>query len=109
MIPDARVVEGTFPEMDNEAVINENIKVRLGMEIGDTFEMSTPQGEIKKYRVTGIAKNTALTAELDAFCIFLNAEGFAALYGEECKDAGEVFYYVKFRPFCNIQQWNILP
>ena len=104
MIPDARVVEGTFPEMDNEAVINENIKVRLGMEIGDTFEMSTPQGEIKKYRVTGIAKNTALTAELDAFCIFLNAEGFAALYGEECKDAGEVFYYVKFRPFCNIQQ-----
>ena len=104
MIPDARVVEGTFPEMDNEAVINENIKVRLGMEIGDTFEMSTPQGEIKKYRVTGIAKNTALTAELDAFCIFLNAEGFAALYGEESKDAGEVFYYVKFRPFCNIQQ-----
>ena len=104
MIPDARIVEGTFPEMDNEAVINENIKVRLGMEIGDTFEMSTPQGEIKKYRVTGIAKNTALTAELDAFCIFLNAEGFAALYGEECKDAGEVFYYVKFRPFCNIQQ-----
>ena len=104
MIPDARVVEGTFPEMDNEAVINENIKVRLGMEIGDTFEMSTPQGEIKKYRVTGVAKNTALTAELDAFCIFLNAEGFAALYGEECKDAGEVFYYVKFRPFCNIQQ-----
>ena len=104
MIPDARVVEGTFPEMDNEAVINENIKARLGMEIGDTFEMSTPQGEIKKYRVTGIAKNTALTAELDAFCIFLNAEGFAALYGEECKDAGEVFYYVKFRPFCNIQQ-----
>lgn len=104
MIPDAKVVEGTFPEMDNEVAINENIRARLGLEIGDMIEMSTPQGEMRKYKITGISKNTALMAELDAFCIFLNTEGFEALGGEEAGAAGEVLYYVKFRQFCNIQQ-----
>lgn len=112
MIPDAQVEEGTFPETDKEAVINENIKERLGMNIGDTIELSTPWGETRIYRITGISKNTSLMAELDAFCIFLNGEGFAALYREgtgaktglETGPAREVLYYVKFRQFCNIQR-----
>lgn len=104
MIPDARVSEGTFPETDREAVVNENIRARLGTGVGDTVELTTPGGDTKQYLVTGIAENTALTAELDAFCIFLNVDGFLDLYGEEDSADQELLYYVEFRPFCRIQQ-----
>lgn len=104
MIPDAEVISGTFPENVNEAVINENIKAQLGVQIGDSIYMTTPRGDKIKYHVTGFAKNTSLTAELDAFCVYLNTEGFLKLYDEEAGTDSEVLYYVKFRRFCNIQK-----
>lgn len=104
MIPDAEVISGTFPENVNEAVINENIKAQLGVQIGDSIYMTTPRGDKIKYHVTGFAKNTSLTAELDAFCVYLNTEGFLKLYDEEAGTDREVLYYVKFRRFCNIQK-----
>ena len=48
MIPDARVSEGTFPETDREAVVNENIRARLGTGVGDTVELTTPGGDTKQ-------------------------------------------------------------
>lgn len=104
MLPDAEVVEGRFAQTAKEAVINENIKVRLGTKIGDTIVMSTPQGRTETYCVTGIAKNTALTAELDAFCIYLNIEGYFGLSVEENNADKEALYFVQFRKFCNIQK-----
>ncbi len=104
MIPDAQVSEGAFPETAQEAVINENIKTRLGVQIGDTIDLMAPGGAKKQYLVTGIAENTALTAELDAFCIFLNVDGFLELYKEESGADQELLYYVEFRSFCRIQR-----
>lgn len=104
MIPDAKIMEGTFPETADETVINENIRERLGIQIGDTIDMAVPQGDVRRYRVTGITKNTALTAELDAFCIFLNIDGFSALHAEETDAAREILYFVEFRQFCNIRR-----
>lgn len=104
MIPDAEVSEGTFPENAKEIVINENIRDRLGVGIGDSIDMAVPQGDIRTYRITGIAKNTALTAQLDAFCVYVNVAGFQELYPEETGAAWEVLYYVRFRRFCNIQK-----
>lgn len=104
MIPDAEVLEGTFPENTQQAVINENIRNRLGTEIGDTIGMTVPGGGVRKYLVTGIARNTALTAERDAFCIFLSVDGFLELHAEETGADQELFYYVQFGRFCNIQQ-----
>ena len=104
MIPDAEVLEGTFPETAQQAVINENIRIRLGTQIGETVELTVPGGGVRRYLVTGIAKNTALTAELDAFCIFLNVDGFLALHAEETGADQELLYFVQFRQFCNIQR-----
>ncbi len=104
MIPDAKIMEGTFPKNADETAINENIRDRLGIQIGDTVDMTVPQGDTRTYRVTGIAKNTALTAELDAFCIFLNMDGFSALHSEEADAARELLYFVEFRQFCNIRR-----
>lgn len=104
MMPDAEIVEGTFPGTAGETAVNENVRTRLGLEIGDIVHMTTPQGEVRQYRITGIAKNTALTARLDACCIFLNTEGFSALQAEGTEAAQELLYFVQFRRFCNIQK-----
>lgn len=104
MLPDAEILEGTFPETVHELALNENAMARLGKQIGDMVEMTTPQGELRQYQITGIAKNTALTAELDAFCVFLNTEGFRTLHPKESGVASETLYFVEFRRFCNIQR-----
>ncbi len=104
MFPDAEILEGTFPETAEEIALNENAMDRLGTQIGDKVSMTIPQGEARQYVITGIAKNTALTAELDAFCVFLNTDGFLALRPEETGTAQETIYFVEFRKFCNIQK-----
>lgn len=104
LFPAAEIVEGVFPEKEDEAVINEPAGNRLGAEIGDTVTLVTPQGDTMQYRITGIAKEMALTARNDACVIFLNAEGFQQIYKEDTGEAKELVTFVTFRPFCNIQK-----
>lgn len=104
MFPDVELIEGTFPETAEEAVINEAVEGRLGVRAGDRITLMTPEGIPKEYQITGISKNTALTAEYDAFGMFLTMDGFRALHSEETKAAQEEIYFVAFRRFCNIQK-----
>ncbi len=104
MFPAAELVEGTFPGNAEEAVLNESAKTRLQVQVGDTVELTVPQGDTKQYRITGITEDTSLEAEHDAFGMFLNTDGFSALHSEETDAAREMLYYVGFRRFCNIQK-----
>lgn len=104
MFPGVEILEGTFPETADEAVLNETAKNRLGIQAGDLISLTMPQKTMMHYRVSGFAKDTALEAEHDAFGMFLNMDGFHALHPEETKAAQEVVYFVAFRPFCNIQK-----
>lgn len=104
MFPAAEIVEGTFPQNATEAVLNESAKIRLNVRVGDTIEMTIPQGDTRQYRITGITKDTALEAEHDAFGMFLNTDGFNSLHSKETGAAQEVLYYVQFQSFCNIQK-----
>ena len=79
MFPDVEILEGTLPGNAGEAVLNESAKTRFGVQVGDTVEMTIPQGDTVQYRITGIVKEMALMAEHDAFGMFLNMEGFSAL------------------------------
>ena len=104
MFPDVEILEGTLPGNAGEAMLNESAKTRFGVQVGDTVEMTIPQGDTLQYRITGIVKEMALMAEHDAFGMFLNMEGFSALRSEETGAAREEVYYVQFRPYCNIQK-----
>lgn len=104
MFPAAEIIDGTFPENAGEIVINETAGTRLKVQIGDTIEMTTPQGDTKSYHISGITKDTALEAEHDAFGVFLNTGEFSALHAEKSKADRETIYFVKFRRFCNIQK-----
>lgn len=104
MFPEVTILEGRFPQRADEAVLNATVKSRLGVKVGDTVALSTPQGETRRYRVSGIAKDTALEAEHDAFGMLLTIDGYDALRTEETRAEQEVIYYVRFRSFCNIQK-----
>lgn len=104
MVPAAEIVEGVFPKDKAEAVLNESARVRLNVKIGDTIEMTIPQGDARRYRITGITQDTSLEAEHDAFGMILNMDGFHALYPKETEAAQEELYYVQFQKFCNIQK-----
>ncbi len=103
LFPDVEIIEGTFPETADGAVVNESVKARLGVRVGDKVTLTEPEGIRKEYQITGITKNTALTAEYDAFGIFLTMDGFQALNTGETT-AQEEIYFVAFRRFCNIQK-----
>lgn len=104
LFPAAEIVEGTFPEKADEALINETAAGRLAVGIGDRITMVTPRGDTKQYRITGLAKETVLTARYDACVIFLNAEGFHEVYAEDGGEAKEMVTFVSFHSFCNIQK-----
>ena len=102
ILPAAEILEGTFPENAGETLINEQAKNRLGLGIGDSVTLMTPQGDTIQYRITGISKETALTARYDACVLYLNAEEFQALYEGDEGEAKEMVTFVTFRSFCNI-------
>ena len=62
MVPSAEIVEGTFPQNETEAILNESAKIRLDVKVGDTVEMTIPQGDTRQFRITGITKDTSLEA-----------------------------------------------
>lgn len=102
MFPEVTIIEGTFPSQPEEAVLNETVKNRLGLQVGDKISLTMPQGGNRQYEITGITKNTILTAEHDAFAMLLTVEGYDALHTGETE--AEMLYFVKFRNFCNIQR-----
>ncbi len=104
MVPSAEIVEGTFPQNETEAILNESAKIRLDVKVGDTVEMTIPQGDTRQFRITGITKDTSLEAEYDAFGMILNIDGFYALHPKETEAAQEELFYVRFRSFCDIQK-----
>ena len=102
LFPDVAITEGSFAVKEDEAVLNETIKSRLNVGVGDTITLSTPQGSMKEYRITGITKDTALEAEHDAFGMLITIEGFDALHTKDTDASQEIIYYVAFRPYCSI-------
>lgn len=104
IFPAAEIAEGRFPENEDETLINALGRDKLGAGIGDTVTLRTPGGDAVQYRITGIAKETPLTARYDACVIFLNAEGFRRLYEGDAGEAKEMVTFVTFRSFCNIQK-----
>ena len=104
LFPAAEIVEGVFPENEDEVVIIDAVTSRLVTGMGETIRVVTPHGDTMQYRITGIAKETALTARYDACVIFLNAEGFRQIYTGDTGEAKELVTFAAFRSFCNIQK-----
>ncbi len=98
--------EGFFPQAHNEALVTENARETLGLHIGDTITVKTPDEDELTFQVSGFLKNTARIMRDDSYGIFLRTEDFCALYPDEIDgdlaDYGMLFF-VQFSSTKNIR------
>lgn len=103
IFPTARLVEGNFPE-EGGVIVDENMKQRLSLKLGDEILLSMPEGTQRTYRVSGFFGQFPMLAKNDVFGLALSMEDFRKLSLEGTEDNYDSFIYVEFSPWCNIQK-----
>lgn len=101
--PSAQLLEGSFPKGEQEAAITQNVKKQLGLNVGDYFSLTVPQKEVIQLKIVGVAQDTSLLQEKDAFGVFVNTEEFREITPATKENYYESIYYVQFDAYSNIQ------
>lgn len=106
LMPDM-ITEGRYPEQPGGAIITENARIQLGLSVGDSVQLQTPDGNPRTYRLTGFAADSAGLTRHDAYGLFLCLEDYYSFFPEvgsgEPADFG-ISYYVQFRRTWDIRQ-----
>lgn len=74
------IQDGTFPQKDNEAMITENAKTMLGLQIGDAISVNAPDGASYRFTISGFIKNASKTMKEDSYAVSLTTKAFRSLY-----------------------------
>lgn len=72
--------DGAFPQDDQEAMVTENVKTVIGMQIGDVISVDGPDGNIYEFTISGFLNNGAKTMEEDSYGVCLTTKAFRSLY-----------------------------
>lgn len=80
--------EGVFPQARNEALITENVRDGMGLQIGDSMTVQAPDDEELTFTVSGILKNAANLMSRDAYAVFLKTEDYLAIYPDRRTEGG---------------------
>lgn len=103
MYPAAAVTEGVFPDSADSVVCTDSIKERLGLQIGDTLTVVSPEGVPKAFTVSGFSKATSMIMKADAFGIFVNMDTFREHFEPE-ETGKDSELYIQFKKYCNIRR-----
>lgn len=101
------IVEGTFPQTEQEAIIGENAKQLLHLEIGDSITISSPDGTEFHYTISGFARNVARVLREDVCYVFLTTPAFRTIFPNPVNEdaAGyDSMYFVRFANHRNIRE-----
>lgn len=104
IFPTAQLVEGRFPTEEGGAVIDQNMRERLSLSLGDEIQLMTPDGSQTVYHITGFMGQIPMLAQKDVYGLVLKTEDFRELSLTGAEDNHDSFLYVKFSPWCNIQK-----
>ena len=98
--------DGVFPQASNEALVTENVKQIMGVAIGDSIAVETPDGDKLNFTISGFMNNTASIMSGDSYGIILNTEDYCAIYPNvsdgEPNDYG-IMFFTQFANTRNIQ------
>lgn len=98
--------EGVFPKAHNEVLVTGNVKQMLGVSIGDSIAVESPDGNKLIFTISGFLKNSAYIMSGDFYGIFLKTEDYCAIYpnvvDEEPTDYG-IMFFAQFTNTRNIQ------
>lgn len=97
--------KGTFPANENEALVTNNAKNMLHLEIGEQIVITMPDGRKISYTISGFMNNAAKLMSEDSYGVFLTTESFRAIYpdGTNSNPADYTMRYVQFKSARNIQ------
>lgn len=101
LFPGVHLMDGTFPQKDNEALVSQSVRDRLGVSRGDTVEVTTPEGSLN-FQISGFVEDTANMLKHDAFGIFLNTDAYLSNF-QDATLQDDFVYCVEFVPHCRIQ------
>lgn len=108
LVPAAVILEGKFPTGVDEAVVTDNLRQQMEIQVGESIVLKMPGGEEKSYRITGIAETTSLMAQYDAIGLYINTESYGQTFLSNT-ESEDVEYYVEFKPLCNVQKtWKAI-
>ncbi len=100
------IQDGTFPQEDSKAMISENAKTMLGLQIGDSFSVNAPGEASYRFTISGFMKNATKTMEEDSYAVCLTTKAFRSIYpgvrNGEPAEYNSVFY-VQFSAHSNIR------
>lgn len=71
--------EGSFPQSDYEAMITQNARDNLGLQIGDTITVTRPGETELSYQISGFCDNTSKTMSEDAYGVFITTSAFRGI------------------------------
>lgn len=98
--------EGAFPKAHNEVLVTGNVKQMLGVSIGDSIAVESPDGNKLIFTISGFLKNSAYIMSGDFYGIFLKTEDYCAIYPNvvdgEPADYG-IMFFAQFTNTRNIQ------
>lgn len=61
-------------------MVTENVKQIMGVAIGDSIAVETPDGDKLNFTISGFMNNTASIMSGDSYGIILNTEDYCAIY-----------------------------
>ncbi len=101
----ATLDKGAFPSNENEALVTNNAKNMLHLEIGEQIVITMPDGSERTYTISGFMNNAAKLMGEDSYGVFLTTESFRAIYpdGTGSNPADYTMRYVQFKSARNIQ------
>lgn len=100
------IQDGAFPQNDHEAMVTENAKTMLGLQIGDSISVYGPDGTSYKFMISGFTKNAAKTMKEDSYAVCLTTQAFRSLYpGVSNGQPAEYnsIFFVQFSTHSNIR------
>ncbi|SHH09298.1 putative ABC transport system permease protein [Anaerosphaera aminiphila DSM 21120] len=98
---DLKIVEGKYPENDDEILISENAKRGLKSSIGDSVILSSPSGGAINFTVVGFMESTSLNLADDFYGAWLTSNSFAKNITEGVKQSK---FLVQFSPYSNMKK-----
>lgn len=102
VLTEMNLLSGSYPEKDNEALLNESGMKELGVSVGDTVNLTIPSGEEKPYVITGVLQDLSSILKADAYGVALSESGFRAIADSDAVDGST--YRVQFKKGVSVQK-----
>lgn len=98
--------EGGFPQKADEAMVTENAKAMLGLQIGDPILVDTPDGTSLEFTISGFMESFSKILKEDSYAVCQTTKALRSIYpgvtNGEPEDYNSVFY-VQFSTHSNIR------